>query len=177
VGGANPLTPENQDALFVAGCDDATFARQGGAYLADFDRVAMSFPEAVMTAVQAIEAAVPGLKVLRVEPEDLVSAADVAKRTKRTRESVRLLIEGKRGPGHFPPPDIQLSGKRALWHWANVAAWFEYYLGESVSGAEGAGFIAALNGMLDFRRYRAAISPSPAIAVLDELVRSSGAGL
>lgn len=67
LGGANPLTPENLNALYDVGCDDATFAKQGATHFADFDRPAPSFADAVTTAIQAVEAAVPGLRVLRVE--------------------------------------------------------------------------------------------------------------
>lgn len=64
--GISPLTPENLDALFEAGCDDATFGQRGSVFYADFDREAPSFAEAVDSAVTAIESVVPGLRVIRL---------------------------------------------------------------------------------------------------------------
>ena len=47
---------------------------------------------------------VPGVTVARIADAGLVSMADIAARTGRTREGVRLLTAGARGPGGFPPP-------------------------------------------------------------------------
>lgn len=70
--GPDLLTDEAMDALFEAGCDDGTFGTSGGAQEADFHREASSFEEAVASATAAIESAVPGARVVRVEPlEDL----------------------------------------------------------------------------------------------------------
>jgi hypothetical protein len=149
--GADPLTPEHLDAMFEAGCDDATFGRRDSLYYADFDREAPSFAEAVGSAIRAVEGAVPGLKVVRVEPEELVSAAGIAARTGRSRESVRLLIHAKRGPGHFPPPAVWISDRRRLWRWSDVASWLVTYCGDQTAPARTGAFIAALNGALDVR--------------------------
>jgi hypothetical protein len=127
--GADPLTPENLDALYRAGCADATFAKQGSLTYAEFDRVAPAFADAVESAIRDVESAVPGLRVLRVEPDDLVSAADIARRTGRSRESIRLLAKGERGPGQFPLPDIRPGSRHPLWRWSDVMAWWATYLG------------------------------------------------
>ena len=47
----------------------------------DFDRDSDSFEEAVLTAIRDVERA--GLQVLRVEPDDFVSASEIARRTER----------------------------------------------------------------------------------------------
>jgi hypothetical protein len=52
------------DALFEAGCDDATFGRVDGVGYADFIREAQSFAEAVRSAIGQVES-VPGLRVVR----------------------------------------------------------------------------------------------------------------
>lgn len=67
--GRDPLTEAHQNALFEAGCDDATFGEQDGEYFADFTREAVSFAEAVGSAIRQVESAVPGLAVVRVERE------------------------------------------------------------------------------------------------------------
>lgn len=151
--GADVMKPRNLDALYRAGCDDATFGRRDSLYYADFDRESDSLAAAIGSAIRQIESAVKGLKVVRVEPEDLLSASAIAERTGRTRESVRLLIEAKRGPGSFPSPAIWLSSKRKLWRWSDVAAWFVIYLDEPPATIEGAAFIAAMNGALEVRRH------------------------
>lgn len=76
--GTDPLKPENLDRLFEAGCDDATFGAREGLFHAEFDREALSFAEAIRTAIGDVECAVPGLTVIRVEPEAVVTAADIA---------------------------------------------------------------------------------------------------
>ncbi|MGH2367187.1 MAG: helix-turn-helix transcriptional regulator [Chloroflexota bacterium] len=143
--------PDNLNALFDAGCDDATFGQRDSLYYADFDRQAPSFAEAVGSAIRNVEAAVPGLHVVRVEPEELVSASEIAARTGRSRESVRLLIQARRGPGGFPPPVAWIGGRRPLWRWTDVANWFFSCLRDERAATEQASFIAALNGALEVR--------------------------
>ena len=111
--GTRVLQPENLDAWFDAGCDDATFGEIDGIGFADFTRAASTAPAAILSAIQQVESGVPGVRVIRVEPDDLVNAADIAQRLNRSRESVRLLIAGERGPGGFPPPGLASQGARA----------------------------------------------------------------
>ena len=91
------------DRLFEAGCDDAAIGRSDGIQYVDFDREAASLDEAVLSAVRDVEH-VDGVSVVRVADAGLVSMTDIASRIGRTRESVRLLITGARGPGGFPAP-------------------------------------------------------------------------
>jgi len=96
--------------------------RAGVAYL-EFDREASSLEQAVLSAVRDVECASERLGVERVEPGDLVTASEIARRAERTREYVRLLVEGKRGAGNFPAPRSGITGKRLVWSWAEVARW------------------------------------------------------
>ncbi len=166
--GADPLTEANMKALERGGCNDALFGRRGTIFYADFDREAESFGEAVLSAIRDIEGSVPGLKVTRVEPEELVSASQIALRTKRTRESVRLLIEGRRGPGNFPAPALWVSSARKLWRWTDVADWFATSLGQPVPDLDKAVFVASINGVLAVRQHSALL---PAGRSKDELAR------
>ena len=61
----------------------------------DFDRDTSCLEEAVLSAVADIES-VEGLEVVRIAGAGLVSMSDIAARTGRTRESVRLLVAGAR---------------------------------------------------------------------------------
>lgn len=168
--GADPMTKDNMRALERAGCNDALFGRRGTVSYADFDREAASFGEAVLSAVHDVEGAVPGLKVTRVEPEELVSASQIAVRTKRTRESIRLLIEGKRGPGSFPAPAVWLSPSRKLWRWTDVAEWFTTSLQNPVSDVQTAAFVASVNAALAVRRNSAFLPPGPSKRQLARLL-------
>lgn len=150
--GTDVLSDAAVDALYEAGCADATFGEVQGCQYADFTRKARSLAEAVGSAKRAIESAVAGARVIRVEPEDLVTAADIAERTGRTRESVRLLISGARGPGAFRPPVSHLKSRGRIWRWADVAKWFASALGEEYPSTKEADFIAALNAALEVRR-------------------------
>jgi hypothetical protein len=153
------------DALFEAGCDDALFGRRDRVQFADFDRGAPDLATAVVRAIDQVES-VSGMRVLHVEPEDLVSASVIAERTARTRESVRLLIEGKRGPGGFPNPVAWVDAKTRLWHWSDVANWFMERLGQRVGDLDDAQLIAAVNAGLETRnRINALQRPSHRAAV------------
>ena len=83
------------EALFERGCDDATFGTVDGVGYAEFHRAAPTLGDAVFSAIKDVES-VSGLTALRVEPDDLVTASEIAERLGRTRESVRLLVAGER---------------------------------------------------------------------------------
>lgn len=72
--GADVMDDAAQDALFEAGCDDATFGVSSGVQTADFDREAGEFSEAVASAIKAVESAVPGALVIEVHREPDVAA-------------------------------------------------------------------------------------------------------
>lgn len=73
--GADVMTDAAQEALFGAGCDDATFATSNDVQVAGFDREAVDFAEAVASAIKAVESAVPGARAVEVHREHDVAAA------------------------------------------------------------------------------------------------------
>lgn len=150
--GVDVVEPEHLDAWFEAGCDDATFGEVDGVGFADFARRAPSAPDAILSAIAQLESAVPSVRVIRVEPDDLVSASDIAARLGRSRESVRLLIAGERGMGGFPAPLSHVKARGRLWRWAEVARWAHEALGTGLPETETAILVAALNDALDLRR-------------------------
>jgi predicted DNA-binding transcriptional regulator AlpA len=145
------------DALFETGCDDATFGQVDGVGYADFVREAPSFGEAVRSAIEQVES-VPGLRVVRIEPDDLVTMSEIAQRLGRSRESIRLLISGARGPGSFPPPVSHLKARSRLWRWSEVVAWAKRHDEGVDSGA--APVIAAINAALILRDTAAELAPA-----------------
>ena len=112
-----------EDALFKAGCSDATLAFRNGVGYLDFDREAETLPSAVLSAIRDVERADQRVRVSHVEPDDLVSASEIARRFGRSREYVRLLSQGERGKGAFPAPVSGVASTAFLWSWADVVAW------------------------------------------------------
>ncbi|MGH2653141.1 MAG: helix-turn-helix transcriptional regulator [Actinomycetota bacterium] len=138
------------DKLFEAGCSDATIGSVDGVGYADFHREAETFADVVLSALRDVES-VPGLKVLRVEPDDLVTMSEIAERLGRTRESIRLLVSGRRGRGNFPAPISHLRSRSRLWRWSEVAEWAETGTAEEQRNAR---FVASINAALELRRQR-----------------------
>lgn len=126
----HPASDEEIDALYDAGCDDATPEREdGGRTFLHFDREAETLAEALVSALQDVEKTT--LRVVSVRSDDLVSPREIADRTGRSYESVRLLANGQRGPGGFPPPMSDDSW--ALYSWTQVGPWFaRHYPGAEI---------------------------------------------
>ena len=122
VEGRDIASEEVFDALWEAGCDDALIGQTNGVQYLDFDRDAETIEEAVASAVADTER-VPGLQVVRFVDSDLVGMSEIAERCGRTRESVRLLVTGARGPGQFPPPVNDPRRPHRLWRWSEVERW------------------------------------------------------
>lgn len=149
--GADVQSDDALNALAEAGCDDATVGSSGGVQHLDFDREADSYAEAVASAIHDVESAVPDAQVVRVLPDEYVTLAEIAQRVGRTRESVRLLSIGERGPGTFPPPAARGEERNKLWRWAEVAAWFAAEVNEPIASPVDWDCTRALNAALDLR--------------------------
>lgn len=54
---------------------------------------------------------------------DLVGISDIAQLTGKTRESIRLYADAKRGPGGFPAPVGVVGDAVRIWRWADVDEW------------------------------------------------------
>lgn len=147
------------EALYEAGLDDGTVGRVGSFQYLDVDREADDFADAVFSATEAIERAILDAKVVRLEPDDLVTLSEIAERTGRTRESVRLLVNGDRGPGGFPAPATHFRTRQRMWRWQEVAVWLAEELGErQLVGDPGkAQFITAFNASLQWRNVNRAL--------------------
>jgi hypothetical protein len=160
-----PIDEATIDLLFDAGLDDAAVTGFDGHPALDIDREASTLLEAIASAIAEVES-VPGIHVLRVEGEELVSQADIAERTGRSRQAVNHWIKRDADSSGFPQPAYGASTRSPLWRWADVQTWLE-----PDSGADDRGRIIALaNATLiarhslnddDERRLvRALLSPS-----------------
>jgi hypothetical protein len=109
-----------EDALFEAGCDDATVSVQRGLLMLDFQREAAGLARAIKSAIADVRKA--GGDVIHVEPDNLVNTSDIAARTAMTRQAVHNWVAGKRGDG-FPHPVARVTSDHPLWDWAIVADW------------------------------------------------------
>lgn len=134
--------------------DDASLEGpdQDGSFLYEFDRVAPSLPDALAASLGELTDALPEATVIRVHEYDLASMSDIAARAGRTPESIRLLVNGKRGPGGFPPAAGDLGGRMKVWRLAEVAQWFEETLGEPLPDTSDSAFLQAINNALEIRR-------------------------
>ena len=145
------------DALFEEGCDDALVGRSDGVQYVDFDREASELDHAILSAVADVES-VDGITVVRIADAGLVTMADIAARIGRTREGVRLLVKGARGPGGFPAPVTDPRRRVRLWRWSDVERWIATYLGDVPASADD-DVITALNASLELRRYGRRLDP------------------
>ena len=140
----DPLTDEDADRLFEAFDEEVAVEEGARGHFVGFEREASTFLDAVLAAVEKVIAL--GFEPLAVEDE-FVSMADIAERTGRSRQSVSMLVNGQRGPGHFPRP-VAGNVRSPLWHWADIASWFQNSAGDQEVVEERTRTIASINGAL-----------------------------
>ena len=146
------------EALFEAGCHDALVGNSEGIQYVEFDREATDLDDAILSAVANVERA-PGARVARIADAGLVTMADIAARIGRTREGVRLLVNGARGPGGFPSPVTDPRSRYRLWRWSEVQAWIRAYLGEEQVESRDDDVLTAVNASLELRRLGHRLHP------------------
>jgi hypothetical protein len=140
------------DALFEAGLDDTTVESGPNTQpMLHVSRQANTLTEAITTVDQ--DAAKAGFRIIAISEEDLLTIQNIATKTGRSYESVRLLASGQRGPGGFPLPVNQHS-KPALYHWAQVAKWLHTHYGYAITETEQAATINAANHLLKARTIK-----------------------
>ncbi len=168
VGGVPELTRAVEDALFNAGCDDATLSIRYGQLYVEFSRSAKSIEEAILGAIHNVRDAGVGAEVLRVDECNLVTQSEIARRIGRSRQLVSQYISGARGPGAFPPPEFYLAEGAPLWAWCAVSYWFSE--NDILRPEEGwnARVIAVINNQLEAEQYRES-NPDLAKAISKEL--------
>lgn len=109
------------DALYEAGCDDATVGiGQHGRVALNFTREAASAVEAVSSAIADVKRAIPKAKLIEATP-DLVGLTDIAEILGCSRQNIRKLVIGHRSL--FPSPIHE--GSAAIWHLSKVLQWFK----------------------------------------------------
>ncbi|MFL6768244.1 MAG: helix-turn-helix transcriptional regulator [Sphingomicrobium sp.] len=109
-----------EDLFYEAGCADATLSFQKGVIIVEFNRRAVSFSQAVISACQNILDA--GAKIERIEPDHLVSLSEISDRCALTKQAISLYGNAKRG-SEFPNPVAKITSKHPLYDWSEVAEW------------------------------------------------------
>jgi len=142
-----------EDGLFEAGCDDALLRSLDGCLLVDFTRVGESFDKAVLGAIRDVESADLGITVSRIQPENYVTASEIARRTGRSRESIRQLIEGERGSGGFPAPITNIGKMSPAWLWADITPWLTKHGLVDKSCESIAVSMVVMNALIDISRW------------------------
>ncbi len=166
--GISEVDQSVEDALFDAGCDDATISVRLGRVFLSFSRSAESLRDAIVSAICNVRNAKIGASVLRVDYCDLVTQAEIARRIDRTRQLVNLYISGARGPGSFPPPVCNIVDGQPLWFWCEVAQWLwgSNLIKEDV--LRRAQEVAVINNLLELE-YQRQMEPALTKAIADAL--------
>lgn len=135
------------DRFFEAGLDDVAVTAFEGLPALDVDREASTLFAAIASAIAEAES-VPGVRVLRVEGEELVSQADIAERIGRSRQAVNHWIKRDAESSDFPEQAYGASTRSPLWRWGEVQAWLDPDAGVDDRGR----VIALANATLVARR-------------------------
>lgn len=151
LGGVSELTEEMVDAIFEAGCDDATPSLRSGRVFLKFTRRAPSLKDAVIEAICQVRRANIGATVLHVDDCNLVTPSDIARKTQRSRQRVHQWIQ--EASGSFPAPVCDLGEEHPLWAWCEVSQWLweRGFINERM--AQDASEVAYINTVLDYYRY------------------------
>ena len=152
-----------QIRALYAGVPDTTVTERNERAYVGIDRRGTDFAAAVVTAIEDVERALVPIRVVALEPEDLVSQADIAQRQGRSRESISQLVNGERGPGTFPQPKYFVAD-RGLWRWPEVERWFDTYEGGKARLHHDA-FVDAVNAILAIRQRQPALAPAELTAL------------
>ena len=152
--GGHELDGRIEDALFEAGCDDATLSIQYGTIYMEFARSAPSLKAAILSAIRDVRKADIGVEIWRVDECDLVTPSEIARRIGRSRQLVHQYMTGQRGPGGFPAPECNLTEGAPLWAWCAVGYWLHQNDMIRPELLEDAETVAAINNVLEGARQR-----------------------
>lgn len=110
-----------EQRLAASGCDDALLGigRPGRMALA-FCREASRADQALQSALEDVQQAVPGAELVEVSP-DLVGLTDVADLLGMSRQNMRQLMLAH--PQSFPSPVHE--GSTSIWHLADILGWLQ----------------------------------------------------
>jgi hypothetical protein len=143
---------------------NATFGRESGYPVADFDLEAPTLEEAITHACH--ELAQHGVTAVRVVEGDLVTLADVADRIGQSRESLRRYATAERGPGGFPPPVPAGRSGTLFYRWSEVASWLRASLALDADLDAHEAVLAYANLLVQARTLRAHLTNPEALEAM-----------
>lgn len=144
-------TDDEVDALFDLDEGDSTPEGGPSGAVVYVYREDTSLAAAIASGLRSVESV--GLRVTGARSEDLVSLRDIAARTGRSYESVRLWAAGQRGGGGFPTP--LSTGQWSLYSWAEVASWLGEHDNEYDREIAAADYMLRARSMLAGNEHRA----------------------
>jgi transcriptional regulator with XRE-family HTH domain len=123
--GVDTIDDSFLDRLHEAGCDDALVFFKDGYICLDFSREASNAEQALVSAVRDIEHSAIDAITERIEPDDLTSLSEIARRTGVTRASLQKYARGNSRVGaDFPKPVANISrSRRELYSASEVISW------------------------------------------------------
>ena len=80
--------------------------------------------KALSSALADVERA--GATIERIEPDNLVSMSDIARRTGLSRAAISLYAKGARSE-EFPSPVARVTTESPLWDWYKVSRWMLHH--------------------------------------------------
>jgi len=111
------------DALYEAGCDEATPGTGEKGYLAlSFTREAVDAVDAIASALENVRTAIPHANLLRVEPY-LLNLSELAFQFGFTKQNIQKYARAKAANKHTPFPRPFIEGKTSYWSIYDVASW------------------------------------------------------
>ena len=139
------LSDQVANAVFEAGCDDAVLGSRKGVVFLSFNRRGNNILEAIRSALRDVKKT--GFVVTRIEPDNYVTMADIARRINQSRASVTKYV--KERSRRFPIPISGVTTKSPLWRWSDVAVWLASEKKIEQSVAEEAAIVSQVNSLLE----------------------------
>ena len=146
------ITCEIEDALYEAGCDDGILGQVEGITFIEFDREAMSYEDAVLSAINDVNRSACSATVSRVGPFEIVSAPLIMERTGIKKQTLHHYINGERGPGDFPSP-LYSAGKSKYFLWSDVVKWLKKNSDYTFKECADSEVNDAINGILATKKH------------------------
>jgi predicted DNA-binding transcriptional regulator AlpA len=113
---------DDQAVATLADAFDGVLSWNRGLYRLAISGTGRDGYEAANRLVSRLTAALPGLRVVRLDPE-LVGISDIAQRIGHSRQNVQQWVNGERnGSRPFPAPE-GFAGRSLVWRWADVNEW------------------------------------------------------
>lgn len=111
------------DALFEAGCDDASVSTGAMGYIGlDFTREAETPEAAIISAISNTKTAIPHAKLERAEPY-LLNLSELAFELGFSKQNMSKYACGKAVKVKTPFPKPYIQGKTSYWSYFHVAQW------------------------------------------------------